>query len=106
MKASEVSQLFKVLATAIRVQIILMMAESPMSYSSIQARLSGITTGTLNFRLTKLVPWRRLRFTFLITYGLFALYVVFLQLVSPVEQGIATSLIMTIVTLMVNMYKD
>ena len=59
----------------------------------------------VNF-LIKLVPWRRLRFTFLITYGLFALYVVFLQLVSPVEQGIATSLIMTIVTLMVNMYKD
>ncbi len=56
MNASEVSQLFKVLANAIRVQIILMLAESPMSYSSIQARLGGIATGTLNFHLTKLKP--------------------------------------------------
>jgi len=51
-----IAKLFKVLANAIRIQIVLMLAESSMSYTSIQARLGGMTTGTLNFHLTKLQP--------------------------------------------------
>ena len=50
----ELAELFKILGHPLRMKIVKLLADGPLSYTSLLSRLDQQSTGTLNFHLNKL----------------------------------------------------
>lgn len=51
---NELAELFKILGHPLRMKIVRLLADGPLSYSSMLSRVDKQSTGTLNFHINKL----------------------------------------------------